>query len=128
MAERRINIFRVFKNEGQITKVLCYPSYETVTDRFEQTKSETFLNPITARAIVTPMSAEAIRWKYYGKIPTGSVKIVAEKRYETIIKTSGKIKIGNNYYKCLFDDEKGFAIKSYSDYFVAVLEMKTLNA
>jgi hypothetical protein len=124
--DKRISPFQIFKNESQLTKILCYPVYKVVNDPYEKTQTETFLNPIAIKGVVTPVSAESLRWKYYGQIPTGSKKVVIEKKHKTIIQTAGKIKIGNDYYKCYFDDERGFALREYNDYVVAVLEMKNI--
>jgi len=124
--EKRFNIFQVFKNEGQLKKIYCYPSYKVINDPYEQTKTESFLNPIPIKGIVIPVSAEALRRKYFGQIPVGSVKIIVEKKYESIFRTVGKIKIDKNYYKVYFTDEQGFALLSYDNYIVLICQMVNL--
>lgn len=126
MKETRFDIFQIFKNEGQLKKISCYPSYKILDDPYEKTKTETFLNPIPIKGIVTPVSAEALRWKYFGQIPVGSVKIIVEKKYESIIRNSGKIKIDNNNYKVYFTDEQGFALNVYNDYLVVICQIINL--
>jgi len=124
MQDKRINIFQILKQEGKLEKVLIYPAVETVVDPYEKNTTNTMLNPISIDALVRQISTEALAWKYYGLIPTESKEICCEKKWKDTIKLASKIKIGNDYYKCYHDDQKGFGIIERQDYLVVILERK----
>jgi len=120
--DKRIDIFKFFKNEGKLTTVLAYPATETTADPYEKNKTRSFLNPIPIKAIVMSLSFESLRWKYYGQLPMGSKQIICEKKYYNVLKIADKIKIEDNYYKTYKDDQKGFAILERTDYIVCIVE------
>jgi hypothetical protein len=122
----KVEFFEFFKNEDKLIKVLCYPASETLNDPYEQTKTTNFLNPLTIKALVSPLSFESLRWKFYGQIPLGSKQLIVRKQDISLIVNAFKIKIEEDYYKCYSDDAKGFAIKEYADYAYVILEKKNV--
>jgi len=124
MQDKRIDIFKILKQEGKLEKVLIYPAIIQETDPYEHTTSTSFLNPISIDALVRQISTEALAWKYYGLIPTESKEICCEKKWKDTIKLASKIQIGNQTYKCYHDDQKGFGIIERQDYLVVILERK----
>jgi hypothetical protein len=98
---------------------------EVETDPYEHTKSKTFLNPVAIKALVTPISFEALRWKYYGQVPSGSVQIICETKFENLLKLADKIKIDDKYFHCWKDDSKNFVIMKKQDYLLVVLARKS---
>ena len=121
-----MDIFKTLENEGQLKKVLIYVAKEVETDPYEHTKSKTFLNPVAIKALVTPISFEALRWKYTGTLPSKSVQIITEAKYENLLKLADKIKIDNDYYGCWKDDSKNFMIMKKQDYIIIVLGLKNV--
>jgi hypothetical protein len=119
--DRRINLLKVLEDEGKLTKVSLYPAVETETDPFEHTKANTFLNPLTIKAYIIQISFESLKWKYTGQIPTGSVQMICDVKYEGLIKLADKIKIGDNYYKTWKDDSQNFMIMKRDDHLVVIL-------
>ncbi len=126
MSEKRIDIFNLFKNEGQLSTLHVYQAIETITDPYEKNKILTNMNPIPIKSIVRQVSFEALHWKYYGLLPVGSIEVIAEKKYLTLFRTADKIKYNENYYKTWKDDAKGFAILERPDYVIIILSKKVL--
>jgi len=126
--DRRINIFKLLRREGKLTKVLLYPAQEIEVDPYYHKKELTYQQPITIDALVRQLNPSELRWKYYGQIPLGSKQIICEKKYINTIKAADRIKIEDNYYKVRKDDSRGFSIIKRNDYIVIVVELKTINA
>jgi hypothetical protein len=124
MPDKRIDLLNILNLEGKLSKVLLYPAIETVDDPYEKTSTKGFLNPITAKCYVTQLSFESLKWKYPGTVPSGSVKVIADKKYETLFQTADKIKIAENFYKTLKDDARGYMIMRRDDYIVVILGLK----
>lgn len=124
--DKRISIFKVLRQDKQLTRVLVYCAKETVNDPYEKTTTKTFNNPITIDALVRDVSTESLVWKYYGQIPIGSKSLICEKKHLNLLKSADKIKIGDNYYKVRKDDSKGWAIQERADYLIVVTELKNL--
>lgn len=124
--EKRIDLFNMFKNEGQLETLYVYAAREVVDDPYEQTKTKVFSNPLPIKGLIRQVSTEALHWKYYGQLPMGSIEVIAEKRYLTLFRTADKIKRGDDYFKCWKDDSKGFAIIERQDYVVVILAKKEL--
>jgi hypothetical protein len=124
MSERRIDIFNLLKNEGQLSTLYVYPSTQVETDPYEHTKTDVFMNPLPIKGLIRQVSFEALHWKYYGQIPVGSIEVIAEKKYLTLLRTADKIKYSDKYFKCYKDDSNGFAILERPDYVVIILEKK----
>jgi len=126
MSERRVDIFNLLKNEGQLSTLYVYPSTQVENDPYEHTKTDVFMNPLPIKGLIRQVSFEALHWKYYGQIPVGSIEVIAEKKYLTLFRTANKIKYGNDYYSTWKDDSQGFAILERPDYVVVVLAKKIL--
>ena len=126
MSERRIDIFNLLKNEGQLSTLYVYPSTQVENDPYEKTKTDVFMNPLPIKGLIRQVSFEALHWKYYGQIPVGSIEVIAEKKYLTLFRTASKIKFGDNYYSTWKNDSQGFAILERPDYVVVVLAKKIL--
>jgi len=124
MSEKRIDIFNLLKNEGQLVTLQVYAAKETVDDPYEKNKSLTYLNPLPIKGLVRQVSYEALHWKYYGEIPIGSIECIAEKKYLTLFRTADKIQYKDNYFKTWKDDSKGFAILERTDYVIVILAKK----
>jgi len=122
--EKRIDIFNLLKNEGQLVTLQVYAAKETQEDPYEKNKSLTYLNPLPIKGLVRQVSFEALHWKYYGQIPVGSIEVIAEKKYLTLFRTADKIKCGDNYFKTWKEDSQGFAILERQDYVVVILAKK----
>ena len=122
---QKIDIFEIFKNEGLLEKIEVYPGKLTPATNYDSA-SETMYNPITIKGLVSTISFSSLRWKYYGNLPMGSKQVIVEKRHKSLLMNAFKIKIGDNYYSCYRDSQKGFAIKETSQYVVAVLEWKNV--
>jgi hypothetical protein len=124
MSEKKIDIFNLLKNEGQLSTLYVYSAKETVDDPYEHTKTLIYGNPLPIKALIRQVSFEALHWKYFGLIPVGSIEVIAEKKYLTLFRTADKIKYGDDYFKCFKDDPKGFAILERPDYVVVILAKK----
>ena len=122
--DKRIDILKILEDEGKMVKILLYPAIETVDDPYEKTKTESFLNPLTIKAYVIQLSFESLKWKYPGLIPSGSIKILCDTKYEGILKVASKIKIGEDYYKVMKDDTKGWMMLRRDDHLVVILSTK----
>jgi len=124
--EKRIDIFNLLKNEGQLSTLHVYPSTQVENDPYEHTKTDVFMNPLPIKGLIRQVSFEALHWKYYGQIPVGSIEVIAEKKYLTLFRTANKIKYGNDYYSTWKEDSQGFAILERPDYVVVILAKKVL--
>jgi hypothetical protein len=127
MPDKRINIFNILRQENKLQKILLYNAQSVLTDPYERTTEKNFIQPIAIDALVRDVSVEALKWAYYGNIPIGSKEIIIEKRHINTIKAADRIKIGEEYFKCYKDDQKGFGILSRQDYLVVILEKKVIN-
>lgn len=126
MADKRIDIFKILKNEGKLETLYVYQSKETVDDPYEKTTTKTYYNPLSIKCSIRQVSFEALHWKYYGEIPVGSIECIIEKKYKTLLQTADKIKYKDDYFKCWKDDSKGFAIIERQDYMIVILAKKVL--
>lgn len=122
--DNRVDVIKALNDDGKLSTVLVYPATEAVSDPFEKTKTESFLNPLPIKAYVTELSFSSLKWKYTGLVPVGSVQILCYNKYETLLKTAYKIKIGDKFYKCQKDDSKNFMILKRDDHLVAILGLK----
>ena len=126
--DKRIDLFNIFKQEGKLKILHLYASQEVINDPYEKTKTNKFLNPLPIKGLVRQISQEALRWKYYGQLPSGSIEIITEKKNKTLFITADKIKYNNIYYHCWRDDSQNFGITERSDYIIVILSRKNLNA
>lgn len=123
--EKRIDIFKIFRNEGKLETLYVYQAREVVNDPYEHTTTKTYNNPLPIKGLIRQVSFEALYWKYYGQIPVGSIEVIAEKKYLTLFRTADKIKYDDNYFKTWKEESKGFAILERPDYVVVILAKKT---
>jgi len=124
MSERRINLFNLLRNEGKLETLLVYSAQEITLDPYEHNTEKKFNNPLPIKALIRQVSFEALRWKYTGLLPSGSIEVIAEKKYETLFQTADKIKYKDDCFKCWKDDSQGFAILERPDYIIVILEKK----
>lgn len=124
--KNQIDLFTILKNEELLKTLYVYSTYERVDDPYEQTRTRVYLNPLTIKGLIRQISPEALHWKYYGQIPSGSIEIIAEKKYKTLFKTAQKIKYNDEHFSCWKSEAKGFAIIEKSDYLVVILAKKEI--
>lgn len=124
MFEKRIDLFNLFKNEGKLETLYVYAAKEIQNDPYEKNKSLTYLNPLPIKGLIRQVSWESLKWKYPGLLPSGSIEVIAEKKYETLFQTADKIKYKDNLYKCWKDDSQNFMIMKRPDYVVVILGLK----
>lgn len=95
------NIQKIFKDKNLVKKVKIYFHILTAGEGFdpeEKNYTQTNLNPITIKAIVTQVSPEALVWKQYGLSETGAVEIITEKVHTNKFKICSKIEIEGDDY------------------------------
>ena len=119
-----MNLFSVLKKHNRIETLLCYPVKATINDPFEQTKTKTYLNPLPIQAMVSVISFGGLKWKYYGQLPTGSIYVITEPRYKSILLTAGKIEYKTNTY-AVYKDGTGFQYLEKPDYCIFILSLRT---
>jgi len=124
MSDNRIDLLKCLNDDGKLSTILVFPAISSTVDPYEKNKTESFLNPLPIKAYVTQLSFESLKWKYPGQVPSGSVQIICYNKYETLLKTAYKIKIGDNFYSCWKDDAKNFMILKRDDHLVAILGLK----
>ena len=124
--DKRLDLFKILEQQDKLTKVIIYPAVETIADPYENNKTLSYLNPITIKAYVATIKPESLRWKYVGQLPSESVEILCEIKYDNLLRIADKIQIGDNYYKCYKDDAQNFSIVKRENYIKVVLERKTL--
>lgn len=122
--EKRVSLFEILKEEGKLETLLIYAAKEGISDPYEKNTTKTYMNPLPIKALIRQVSQEALRWKYYGQIPTKSIEVIAELKYETLFRTADKIKYGNDYYKTMKDDSQNFMITKRTDYIIVIIGLK----
>jgi len=125
LSNKCLNIFAILANQGKLSSIKLYPIAETQNDPYEKTKDITFLNPITIRALIQQISFSALKWKFWGQVPSGSIQIICEVKYYNMFLTAGKIEYEGNMYYVWKDDSKRFGIMKRADYIIVVLERKS---
>lgn len=124
--EKRVDIFNLLRNEGQLENVLVYPATETVNDPFAKTTDKAFLNPITIKALISSVGFSALKWKYFGQLPTGSIQIIVENKHKNLLLVADKIEYNSNFYRVYKDDSQSFQFMERKDFIVFVLGLKNL--
>ena len=119
-----IDIFSILKRYNTMKTLLCYPATEVINDPFEQTKTRIFLNPLPVKGCVTVIGFSGLKWKYYGQIPTGSIQVLTELKYKSILLSADKIKYEDNFYTVYKDSSQGFQYLVKSDYCIFILSRK----
>jgi len=122
--EKRIDLFSILKQEDKLETLLIYSSKETIVDPFEKNRTEQLMNPLPIKGAVNAISFSALKWKYWGQLPTGSIQVITEKCNKTLLTTADKIKYKDNCYKCYRDDAQGFLILERESYIVVILASK----
>ncbi|MFH0805966.1 MAG: hypothetical protein V1901_03775 [Patescibacteria group bacterium] len=117
-----VDLFKLMKDQGNLTKVWVYPGTEIENDPNEHTKDITFLNPIAIKALVFDESFSSLKFKYYGTIPYGSKKIVCEKKYENLLKLARRLKIEEENYIVYKDADRGFSFIKQNAYILCIAE------
>jgi len=95
-------INRLLKSMDFSTKILIYfstKSYGEDYDPYEGNFTYTNLNPLSIKAYVTEISAEALVWKQYGLKETGAKEIICESKYAQWFRIANKIEIENDEYE-----------------------------
>jgi hypothetical protein len=127
MIEKRINIFKVLKQENKLEKICLFGAQCSETDPREHTKTLNYLQAIYIDAFVRDVSVESIVWKYFGNIPQGSKQLICEKKYLNTIKSSYRIKIGDDFYSVYRDGTKDFSIIVRADYIIVIAILRPIN-
>jgi hypothetical protein len=122
--EKRADIFSILKQEGKLETLLLSSAKETIDDPYEKNRVFTMMNPLPVKAYVTQISFEALKWKYVGQLPTGSIQVMAEKKDKTLFLAADKIQYKGNDYKCYRDDSQGFLILERESYIIIILALK----
>lgn len=118
------NIFNIFKYEELLKTVWVYPTISNVDDPYEKTSKDVYLNPVPVKAIVHQLGMGALKWKYWGNLPTGSIQVITKKNYYNLFLNAGKIVYNNEEYYVYKDDSRRFSIVKKEDYILIILEKK----
>ena len=86
----------LFREKSRTIKI--YLGIEVEIDPYEKNVETTILNPFPIKAIVTDLVASQSQWKMPGIITEKAKEIIIEKKYESLLLKSQKIKIDNDYY------------------------------
>jgi hypothetical protein len=116
--------FSCMQENGHLSTIWLYPAEEDVNDPYENTKTQSFLNPVPVQGVVKDITPQSLRWKFTGTLPLGSKQILCEKKYKVLFKVAKKIKIEDEYFQTWIDDSKGFGILEREDYLVVILKIK----
>jgi len=122
---QKVDIFDILKNEGLLEKIEIYPGKETQATNYDSS-STTMYNPITIKGLVSEISQSSLKWKYFGNLAVGSVQVIIEKRYKSLMLAGRQIKIRDNYYSVHTDDSKNFTYQEKKDYIVFILGLKNV--
>jgi hypothetical protein len=118
------DIFNVIKYQGKEVNVFVYPVVQRVIDADEGTTTDTLLNPVPIKAVVSEMSPGTLKWKYWGNLPSGSIRIITEKKWYTLFLIAGKILYNGKSYYIWQDDAKRFSITNREDYILVICARK----
>lgn len=111
---------RFFKQNSK--SILIYPVKERIDDYFEKNVTQTFLNPISVRAIVYQLTEEKLKWKMPRVQTTKACELLIEKNNENIIRLAGKIVIDSETYFGYKDDAgNNISILSVDDNYIKIL-------
>ena len=111
----------LFENKAQYIRI--YLGTETIICPYEKNVTETLVNPIPIKAIVTDVSPASSVWKMPGIISEKTKQILIKKKYEDMLKMSRKIQIDNeDYYGYKTNGRLNFVIEG--DYIRAYIYIK----
>ncbi len=87
---------KLFREESQKIRIIF--TTERETDPYEHTVDFTELPSLPISAIVTDLTMTQVNYKMPGIVTDKSKEIIIEKKYESLLLKSYKIKIGSDYY------------------------------
>lgn len=122
--DKRISIFNLLKQEGKLTKLLVYVATERIDDPYEKTTTKTFHPQTAIDALIQQISFEALRWKYVGQIPQGTIQAIVEKKHKSLLLAADKIKCKDKWYGVYKDDSQNFQYLEREDYCIFLLGQK----
>ena len=125
LSNKCLDIFAILRKQGQLSSIKLYPISEIQNDPYEKTKDIVYLNPVTIKALIQQISFSALKWKFWGQLPSGSIQIICDIKYYNLFLTAGKIEYEGNMYYVYHDDSKHFGILKRAEYIVVVLERKS---
>jgi hypothetical protein len=116
----RNNVIKpIFDKEAELIR--CYPAITTVTDTLHGTKTVTYLNPITIKALVSDLTMAKVQWALPG-VTTSKVKqIIIEAKNENLFQNAYKIEIDNENYIGWKEKGKDQSRKVADDYIKAYI-------
>lgn len=86
----------LFKEKSQKIRIIL--AMETIEDPYEKNVSFSELPSLPISAIVTDLTLAKIQWAMPGIISDKAKEIIIQKKYESLLLKSYKIKIGNTYF------------------------------
>lgn len=87
---------KLFKEKSQKIRIIL--ATEKETDPYEHTVDFTELPSFPINAIVTDLTASSSQWKMIGIVTDKAKEIIIEKKYESLLLKSYRIKVDNDYY------------------------------
>lgn len=124
--DKRVCMFNFLEAQQRSEPLFVYLATSVVNDPDEGTTIDTLLNPIIIQAIVNQVGLGALKWKYFGNMPVGSIQIITELKNYDLLLNAKKITYQGNDYSVYQDDSKSFTIIKRLDYLMAVLERKNV--
>ena len=106
-------INQLLNDNNLSTKISIYFSTKTAGDDFdsyEKNYTYTNLNPMTIRAYVRELSAEALVWKQYGLQEIGAKEIICKSKYAEWFRSANKVEIDGDGYEVYKEGTSGNAI------------------
>ena len=110
------NLFR-----EQAKTIRVYMAKETETDPFEHTKSQSYLNPIPVKAIVSTVAPKKLSWKFYGLKVVEAKELIIEQKYLNLIRMSYKIEIDGTDFHSYKAKTANFTIFALNDKYSRVV-------
>jgi len=111
----------LFKEMAQ--KIRIFMGISIIEDPYEKNSSETLLHSIPLRAIISDVSPASSVWKMPGIVSEKTKQIIIEKKYESLLKQSQKIRIdGEDYYGYKVNGRLSYTIEQ--DYLRAYVYIK----
>ena len=82
--------------DSKAQNILVYQGIETVDDPFEKNVTETFLNPLSVKALVMDLNATQANYKMPGINISKAKNLYIDKRYRSLIENSQKFELKNS--------------------------------
>lgn len=123
--KENLDIFKLFKNKDQLTKIEVYPVVLVENDPYEHSTDKTLLNPICVKGLVRDLSFGKLVWELQGLRDTGTKEIIISRRYKELFKNCGKIIISDEEYET-YKDASGKSLQfiERKDYLLILLSKK----